>query len=144
MRHRAPRNISTHLHFPALSLQSGPPYGSTRRRRDAGTDRIDTSNATRYYPAVIRSFGDRDTRRLFAREPVTRWGPDLQRAALRKLRMLDAAIRADDLRVPPGNRLERLGGDRTGQWSIRINDQWRVCFRWSDGDAHDVAVVDYH
>jgi proteic killer suppression protein len=58
--------------------------------------------------------------------------------------MLDAAIRTDDLRIPPGNGLERLSGDRAGQWSIRINDQWRVCFRWSDGDAHEVEVVDYH
>lgn len=93
---------------------------------------------------MIRSFRDKDTERLFAREPVKRWGPDVQRAGLRKLRMLDAATRADDLRVLPGNRLEKLGGDRDGQWSIRVNDQWRLCFAWKDGDAHEVEMVDYH
>lgn len=93
---------------------------------------------------MIRSFRDRDTRRLFDREPVTRWSADVQRGGLRKLRMLDAAIAIGDLRIPPGNRLERLSGGRGGQWSIRINDQWRICFRWSDGDAHDVELVDYH
>ena len=64
--------------------------------------------------------------------------------ALRKLRMLDAATRLDELRVPPGNRLEALKGDRAGQFSIRINDQWRVCFRWQDGHAYDVEIADYH
>ena len=68
----------------------------------------------------------------------------MQRIALRKLRQLDAAITLGDLRVPPGNRLERLRGKRSGEWSIRINDQWRICFRWEGGDAHDVEVVDYH
>ena len=93
---------------------------------------------------MIRSFGDRDTRRLFARQPVRKLGPTLQRVALRKLRQLDAAVSLEDLRVPPGNRLEKLGRDRAGQHSIRINDQWRVCFRWVGGDAHDVEIVDYH
>jgi proteic killer suppression protein len=93
---------------------------------------------------VIRSFHDRDTERLFQRELVKRWGADVQRAALRKLRILDAATRLDDLRVLPGNRLEKLGGDRSGQWSIRVNDQWRVCFAWRDGDAYEVEMVDYH
>ena len=64
--------------------------------------------------------------------------------ALRKLRMLDAAMRLSDLRIPPGNRLERLRGNRAGQHSIRINDQWRICFRWREGDAYDVEIVDYH
>jgi len=93
---------------------------------------------------VIRSFRDRDTARLFDREPVRRWSGDLQRVGLRKLRMLDAAVGLDDLRVPPGNRLERLKGDRGGQHSIRINGQWRICFRWQQGDAYDVEIVDYH
>jgi proteic killer suppression protein len=66
------------------------------------------------------------------------------RGGLRKLRILDAATTLDDLKVPPGNRLERLQGDRSGRWSIRINDQWRICFRWRDGDAHEVELVDYH
>ena len=93
---------------------------------------------------MIRSFVDRDTERLFRRRPVPRFGPDVQRVALRKLKMLDAAIDLSDLRVPPGNRLEKLSGPRAGQRSIRVNDQWRICFRWRDGDAHDVEIVDYH
>jgi len=68
----------------------------------------------------------------------------VQRIALRKLRQLDAAVTLEDLRVPPGNRLERLRGDRAGEWSIRVNDQWRICFRWTGGDAYDVQIVDYH
>jgi proteic killer suppression protein len=68
----------------------------------------------------------------------------VERAALRKLLMLDAAESLGDLRVLPGNRLEKLTGDRAGQHSIRVNDQWRICFRWSDGDAYDVEIVDYH
>jgi proteic killer suppression protein len=93
---------------------------------------------------VIKSFHDRDTERLFERRPTRRFGSDVQKIALRKLRMLDAAVNLEDLRVPPGNRLERLRGDRGGQHSIRINDQWRICFRWSGGDAHQVEIVDYH
>ena len=93
---------------------------------------------------MIRSFRDRDTQRLFDRQPVRKLGAELQRTALRKLRQLDAAVSLEDLRVPPGNRLEKLGRDRAGQHSIRINDQWRVCFRWVGGDAHDVEIVDYH
>ena len=93
---------------------------------------------------MIRGFADRDTERLFGRQGVRRWSPELQRAALRKLVMLDAAEALDDLRVPPGNRLEKLSGKRSGQYSIRVNDQWRVCFRWRDRDAFDVALVDYH
>ena len=71
-------------------------------------------------------------------------GPEVQRVALRKLRMLDAAAELGDLRVPPGNRLEKLAGNRAGQHSIRINDQWRICFRWRDGDAYEVEIADYH
>ena len=93
---------------------------------------------------MIRSFANRDTERLADRERVQRWSDDVQRAALRKLRMLDAAAVVDDLRVPPGNRLERLRGDRAGQYSIRINDQWRICFHWRAGDCYDVEIVDYH
>jgi toxin HigB-1 len=93
---------------------------------------------------VIRSFRDRDTDRLFRRERVRRFPADLLRIMLRKLVVLDAAEVLADLRVPPGNRLEKLRGERTGQYSIRVNDQWRICFRWSDGNAHDVEIVDYH
>jgi len=93
---------------------------------------------------VIKSFGDRDTERLFAREPVRRFPAELRRAMLRKLVAVDAAEALDDLRVPPGNRLEKLRGDRAAQYSIRVNDQWRVCFAWRDSDAYDVSIVDYH
>jgi proteic killer suppression protein len=93
---------------------------------------------------VIRTFSDRDTERLWAREPVRRFPAELRRTMLRKLGVVDAATRLEDLRVPPGNRLEKLAGDRAGQHSIRINDQWRICFRWTGSDAEAVAIVDYH
>lgn len=93
---------------------------------------------------MIRSFADRDTERVFYREVVRRWSGDLRRLALRKLVLLDAAEAVGDLRVPPGNRLEKLSGNRAGQYSIRINDQWRICFRWREGDAYDVEITDYH
>jgi proteic killer suppression protein len=81
---------------------------------------------------------------VFERERAPKLALDVQRRAHRKLLLLNAAQRLDELRVPPGNRLERLAGDRAGQHSIRINDQWRICFRWKDGDAHDVEICDYH
>ncbi|GFP40492.1 type II toxin-antitoxin system RelE/ParE family toxin [Candidatus Hakubella thermalkaliphila] len=93
---------------------------------------------------MIRSFRDKATERVFNRERVRKFDLKLQRLAQRKLAILDAAETLDDLRVPPGNRLEKLSGDREGQHSIRINDQWRICFRWLDGDAHDVEITDYH
>jgi len=93
---------------------------------------------------MIKSFRDRDTQRVFEREPVRRWSLGLQRAALRKLLILDAAEALGDLGVPPGNRLEKLSGDRAGEHSIRVNDQWRICFTWREGDAWDVEVTDYH
>jgi proteic killer suppression protein len=93
---------------------------------------------------MIRSFRDAETERRFRRERGSKLARPLQRAALRKLLLLDAAESLGDLRVPPGNRLEKLAGDRLGQYSIRVNDQYRVCFRWEGGEAYDVAVVDYH
>lgn len=84
---------------------------------------------------MIQSFADRDPERLFQREPVRRLPTALHRVMLRKLRQVDAAIALDDLRVPPGNRLEKVRGDRMGQYSIRVNDQWRICFRWRGGHA---------
>jgi proteic killer suppression protein len=99
----------------------------------------------RYYKIpVIRSFRDGESERVFLRERSRRLPPDVQRIAQRKLAIIDAADSLQDLRVPPGNRLEQLSGTREGQFSIRINDQWRVCFRWSDGDAYDVEITDYH
>lgn len=93
---------------------------------------------------MIKSFADPDTERLFRRERVRRYPAELLRAMLRKLALVDAAEHLDDLRVPPGNRLEKLRGSRIGRHSIRVNDQWRVCFRWKAGDAFDVEIVDYH
>ena len=93
---------------------------------------------------MIRGFGDGDTERLFRRERPRRLPESILRRALRKLLLIDAATSLSELRVPPGNRLEKLSGDRAGQHSIRINDQWRVCFSWLDGDAYDVEITDYH
>ncbi len=93
---------------------------------------------------MIRTFADEETKRLFQREPVKRFPPPVRRRGLRKLLLVDAAESLNDLRVPPANRLEKLRGDREGQYSIRVNDQWRVCFRWEAGDAYDVEITDYH
>jgi proteic killer suppression protein len=93
---------------------------------------------------MIRSFRDKEAERIFGEKRSRKLPPEIQRTALRKLVQLDNAITLEDLRVPPGNRLEALHGDRTGQYSVRINQQWRVCFAWRDGDAYEVEVVDYH
>lgn len=92
---------------------------------------------------MIRSFADRETERIFQRKSSRRFG-SIERVALRKLVMIHAATAVKDLRVPPGNRLETLSGDRKGQFSIRVNQQWRICFRFKDGDAYDVEICDYH
>jgi proteic killer suppression protein len=92
---------------------------------------------------MIEGFRCKETERVYLRRNSRRFSR-IERVALRKLLMLDAAGSLEDLRVPPGNRLERLTGDRRGQYSIRINDQWRVCFRWEGGHARDVEIVDYH
>jgi toxin HigB-1 len=93
---------------------------------------------------VIKSFGDKDTEQIWNREPSKRLSAELQRTTLRKLVAIDGAEALQDLRIPPGNRLEKLSGNRHGQMSIRINDQWRICFIWKDGNAHEVEIVDYH
>jgi proteic killer suppression protein len=93
---------------------------------------------------VIKSFVNAATERLWRRERVPSLDPRIERVALRKLRQLSAAEVLDDLRVPPGNRLERLKGDRAGQHSIRINDQWRICFVWTDAGSEEVEIIDYH
>ena len=93
---------------------------------------------------VIRSFRDAAAERLWSRQHVKRFDPRIELVALRKLVLLDAAEVLDDLRIPPGNRLEALKGDRTGQHSIRINQQWRICFVWTVAGPQDVEIVDYH
>ena len=93
---------------------------------------------------MIRSFACKDTERLFQLEKVRSFPPDIQRTALRKLAQLNAVTELQQLRVPPGNRLEALKHDRKGKHSIRINNQWRVCFRWESDGPHDVEIVDYH
>ncbi|MCJ7513306.1 MAG: type II toxin-antitoxin system RelE/ParE family toxin [Anaerolineales bacterium] len=93
---------------------------------------------------MIRSFATERTRRVFAREREPSFSPDLQRAAWKKLAILHAAGSLSDLRVAPGNRLERLSAQRQGQYGIRINDQWGICFSWRDRDAFEVEIVDYH
>lgn len=92
---------------------------------------------------MIKDFRSAETRDLFNGKRVRRW-INIETVAMRKLAMLNRAARLDDLRIPPANRLEALKGERAGRHSIRINDQFRICFRWRDGDAHDVEIVDYH
>lgn len=93
---------------------------------------------------MIKSFKCRETEKIFNREFSKKIPKGIHRTALRKLRMLNRSVTLNDLRVPPSNHLEALKGDRKGQHSIRINIQWRVCFVWKSGDAHDVEIVDYH
>jgi toxin HigB-1 len=93
---------------------------------------------------MIRSFKDQEAKKIFKRQRSSKLPETMQRAALRKLRMLNRAENLNDLRVPPANRLEKLRGERLGQHSIRINDQWRICFKWHDSDAFQVEIVDYH
>jgi toxin HigB-1 len=93
---------------------------------------------------MIRSFADKETAAIFSGWSVRRLPLDMQQTARRKLKQLDVARIIEELRRPPGNRLEVLKGNRKGQWSIRINDQWRICFCWQDGNAEDVEIVDYH
>lgn len=93
---------------------------------------------------MIQSFADKETAAVFAGYVVRRLPQDMQQTARRKLKQLDAARFLNELKIPPGNRLEVLKGDRSGQWSIRINNQWRICFAWINGDAEDVQIVDYH
>lgn len=99
---------------------------------------------TRYVTGVIRSFADKRTVAIFRGERARGVGAEVLRSVRRKLEMIHAATRIEDLAVPPGNRLEKLKGRRAGQWSVRVNDQWRVCFAWDGNDAHDVEFVDYH
>ena len=93
---------------------------------------------------MIRSFKSKEAQKVFNRDRSKKLPGDIQQVALRKLKMLNRSQTLQDLRIPPSNRLERLKGSRKGQYSIRINDQWRICFRWDRGDAYEVEIVDYH
>ncbi|TQC49925.1 type II toxin-antitoxin system RelE/ParE family toxin [Rhodococcus sp. WS4] len=93
---------------------------------------------------MIESFGDKETERVFHRQFSKKLPQDIQRIARRRLLLIDAATDVNDLRVPPGNRLEKLSGDRSGQYSVRINDQYRICFNWRATAAYDVEITDYH
>ncbi|HEV8660844.1 MAG TPA: type II toxin-antitoxin system RelE/ParE family toxin [Thermoanaerobaculia bacterium] len=93
---------------------------------------------------MIQSWADAESEKIFNLQRSRKLPSDIQRVALRKLRMLDAATTLEDLRIPPANRLEKLSGDRAGQWSMRINDQWRLCFVWREGNAYGVEITDYH
>jgi proteic killer suppression protein len=112
-------------------------------RRDPG-EYLDEHKQNVYPCLVIRTFGDGETERFFAAGSSRRIPTEIRRRAAMRLIQLNAATRVEDLRQPPSNRLELLRGDRAGQWSVRINDQWRVCFRFENGDAFDVEIVDYH
>ena len=93
---------------------------------------------------MIKTFKDAETEKIYQRERSRKLPPDIQQAALRKLRMVNNSINLNDLRVPPANRLEKLSGNRAGQYSVRINDQWRICFEWRGSDAFNVEITDYH
>lgn len=131
-----------------MATSSATPGRATPRRSQPGErrDRLISTryDVTRYSDRVIRSFRGVAADRLWLRAHTRVLDPRIERVALRKLVMLDAAESLEDLRVPPGNRLEALKGDRSGQHSIRINQQWRICFTWTDAGPHNVEIVDYH
>jgi len=93
---------------------------------------------------MISSFADKETEKIFRGKRSRLLPPDILKRALMRLDRIDAAVNVEDLRFPPSHHLERLSGNREGQWSIRINDQWRICFCFGDGTAHDVEIIDYH
>jgi toxin HigB-1 len=105
---------------------------------------LDINKQNVYHPTMIRSFRCTETEKIFHREFSRKFPGDIQEWAFMKLNALDAAVTIQDLRLPPSNRLEALKGDRKGQRSIRINDQWRICFEWSEGNAENVEIGDYH
>jgi proteic killer suppression protein len=93
---------------------------------------------------MIKSFKNKETEKVYSREGSSKLPRDIQQVAFRKLRMINNARNLNDLKIPPANRLEKLKGTREGQYSIRINDQWRICFTWQEADAYDVEIADYH
>lgn len=112
--------------------------------QDLTKRQLDLCHVTRYTRLVIKTFADKQTERFYVNGKSRRVPPDVARRVLRKLTAIDAAEQVELLRVPPGNRLHALGGDRAGQFSVSVNDQWRICFRFEDGDAYDVEICDYH
>ncbi len=105
---------------------------------------LDVYTCSVYNHFMIKSFADKETEKIYNQFFSKKLPQDIQKIALRKLIMIDNALQPEDLKVPPANRLEQLHGDRTGQYSIRINDQYRICFRFSSGQFYDVEIVDYH
>jgi proteic killer suppression protein len=105
---------------------------------------LDDSKQIVYHCTVIKSFGCRETRKIFHRQFSRKFPHDIQQRAFMKLNAIDAATELEDLSLPSSNRLEALKGERKGQWSIRINEQWRICFEWRDGNAEEVEIVNYH
>jgi toxin HigB-1 len=97
-----------------------------------------------YYLCMIQSFADSETKKFFETGKSRRFPPDIRKRSTMRLIQLNAAMSLEDLRIPPSNHLEALTGDMKGQWSIRVNEQWRICFSWKNGDAYEVAIVDYH
>ena len=126
--------------FPAIPCRRESTGRHSRQRRGIT---LDVNHASQYYDSVIVSFKSAETEALANGHRVKRF-ESIESVARRKLRQLQIANHLNDLRVPPGNRLEALKGDRAGQYSIRVNDQFRVCFRWTAGGAEDVEIVDYH
>ena len=105
---------------------------------------LDVTVILRYYLTMIKTFADKEAEKIFNRQRSRKLPASIPRKGRMKLEILDAAVAVEDLRIPPGTRLEKLTVDREGQHSIRINQQWRICFRWKNGDAYDVEIVDYH
>ena len=120
------------------------PFSESRQQYDELLFVIGTNSELHYHWVMILSYRNRDTQSVSERRRVRTIPEDIQRRAQRKLMILNNAKSVGDLRVPPGNRLESLSGEREGQHSIRMNDQWRIRFIWSDGNAHEVEIVDYH
>ena len=121
-----------------------PTATAAHKAADVLSRSIDARHVTRYSQVMIRTFADKQTEQFWVTGRIRRLPPDIARRALRKLSAIDAAAEVEVLRVPPGNRLHPLEGDRAGQHSISVNDQWRICFRFEDGDAYDVEICDYH
>jgi proteic killer suppression protein len=132
------------------STSSGPDelYAVSLKRITGKTvermKRLDTCHVTRYKGSMIKTFFDKHTKDLYETGKSKKFPPDLLRRAIRRLEYIDLAAGVDDLKVPPSNRLHPLKGGREGQYAISINDQWRICFRFVDGDAYDVEITDYH